>query len=205
MLYQCSYVKWMNVQLLVLACISFIVTAQNNIAMANIVIYARDVDTPHRIHSMTDIALNQYHRELTNAMDNHCEALRELPNVTALYNVWNDLKQNIQRIPELWAHNEDTLRLLLSPRVPITLGMLNSPAITYLEHSAEPTSYNSIHQVFVHLTRDWAHNTPIYSRILAHVRSYIACDTQAKVLVPGAGLGRLALEIATTGCRQDNT
>ena len=167
--------------------------------MAKIVIYARDIDTSSRMHGIADFAIGQYRMELTKIMETYHESLRELPNLDCLQSITFNLKQNIYRIPKLWQHNEDILRKLLCRRVPTTLAIADADAKTFIKHDIDPPSYNSVHQLLIHLTRDWARDTPLYSRILSYVQVHVAGNS--RVLVPGAGLGRLGLEIAAAGHR----
>jgi len=73
-----------------------------------------------------------------------------------------------------------------------------------------PSSYDGLEQVLLHLSRDWsaagsALRDEIYERgIIASVVEYVvggerASTAQLRVLVPGAGLGRLALELRRLG------
>jgi carnosine N-methyltransferase len=81
--------------------------------------------------------------------------------------------------------------------------------------SKATTSYDSVEHIIVHMARDWSKQGAeirerLYLRgavqsLLAHLSWDVDDDsgygdTRApKVLVPGAGVGRLALEIASRG------
>lgn len=186
--------------ILVFLLVTFFGVSQSNTDMAKIVIYGRDIDASNRIHGMFEFAIDRYHMELTNAMETYHESLREMPNVGCLHGVVANLRQSIYRIPELWQHNEEVLRKILSSRVSTTIAITSTDTKAFITHnSIDPPSYNSVHQLLIHLTRDWARHTPLYSRILSYLQVYVVGDS--RVLVPGAGLGRLGLEIAAAGHR----
>jgi N2227-like protein len=70
-----------------------------------------------------------------------------------------------------------------------------------LEKQQQP--YDSVRQVMAHLVRDWSHiegapiRASIYDWCIEQLRMYNYTANQGPVLVPGAGLGRLAWDIGT--------
>ncbi|RYH28390.1 hypothetical protein EON65_12380 [archaeon] len=68
------------------------------------------------------------------------------------------------------------------------------------------SSYNSLVQVLIHINRDWTMNGQevrsrlYYDGILNQLSHYLPpLSSGVKVLVPGAGLGRLAFDTAERG------
>ena len=70
---------------------------------------------------------------------------------------------------------------------------------------SSPSSYNSIAQLLTHIGRDWTEmgnnvRKNLYKdNIMQLLAKYVPKDMFASVLVPGAGLGRLAIELAVAG------
>lgn len=76
----------------------------------------------------------------------------------------------------------------------------NYPTTT--PHEQKP--YDATRQIIAHLVRDWSvHGAPIrkalYSWCVRQVKQYSNHHTHTSILVPGAGLGRLAWDIANAG------
>ena len=79
------------------------------------------------------------------------------------------------------------------------------------DQSAISSSYDSLPQVLIHLARDWGQygvdirNKLYIDGILYELMKELPIgdghNSDLKVLVPGAGLGRLAVEIAAKGYR----
>lgn len=74
------------------------------------------------------------------------------------------------------------------------------------------SSYDSMDQIIVHMNRDWGKGGEIVRetlykkgilRALQDFKSFLPVSNsqRQRVLVPGAGLGRLAVEIAIAGFR----
>ena len=87
--------------------------------------------------------------------------------------------------------------------------MLHKINLSKLEKLA---SYDSMEQLIVHLSRDWGKGGETVRKnlykngILQSLQDYkrllpISKSTTPRVLVPGAGLGRLAVEISLAGFR----
>lgn len=92
--------------------------------------------------------------------------------------------------------------------------VLPSPPETFStdgDKQPDVASYNSLVQVLVHLSRDWSADGSRVRRqlyqdgVLRYIRKYLPAvgpsGGQPQVLVPGAGLGRLAVDLAQQGYR----
>lgn len=79
------------------------------------------------------------------------------------------------------------------------------------EENREVASYNSIIQLIIHISRDWSaagvkvrqklYNEQIISKLLEHLPLRTINSSAPSVLIPGAGAGRLAWELANLGYR----
>ena len=132
----------------------------------------------------------------------------------------------VKGLPEKWEANEQILRDILSTmhleQLLVYSGaeiavdeeglssLPQSPKQTlYKADSSKPSSYESLEQVLFHIQRDWgdmpsARNVrdSLYrDGVLKLALRYLSHSggVCAKVLVPGAGLGRLAVELAAQG------
>lgn len=104
----------------------------------------------------------------------------------------------------------------------------NTTIITELKAAREVSSYDSLKHILVHLARDWGDHGAETRRLLysdgilplarKHIQSIVessgrteagasesvlVAESSPKVLVPGAGLGRLAVELSVAGFRYD--
>lgn len=138
-------------------------------------------------------------------------------------------KDLIDEIPVFWERNEETARFLISQfDFKITLPISDSssdrgwtvgPPRKEQEETipaASSSAYNSISQLMAHLARDWGpmgapvrkslYFEGIIPLLLRHV-SMLPKDADSSInkglslLLPGAGLGRLAVELAILGFR----
>lgn len=104
----------------------------------------------------------------------------------------------------------------------------NTTIVTELTAAREVSSYDSLKHILVHLARDWGDHGAETRRLLysdgilplarKHIQSIVESSDRteagasesvlvakgsSKVLVPGAGLGRLAVELSVAGFRYD--
>ena len=96
--------------------------------------------------------------------------------------------------------NTSTLELIATISQNETLSPTNSKP-----SSKQKSPYSSLSQLHIHLARDWSHlgltvRKLIYQEtIIGLIRSYCTNIEAKRVLVPGAGTGRLCLELAALG------
>jgi hypothetical protein len=123
-----------------------------------------------------------------------------------LQNILLTFHEDIARIPSLWEENETLLRQLLEHKVPFVYCISNN-AEDESPGDYRVSSYNSFHQLLIHLERDWGEGgknvrrTTYAEGILPLLRKHLPLEGRPHVLVPGAGLGRLAVELAAMGYR----
>jgi hypothetical protein len=128
-----------------------------------------------------------------------------LPTYRAVHDAW---RQQMAQLPMCWEHNEVVSRILTSKYDLNPIISISSAAFSGLIPPADssPSSYNSISQLFSHIARDWAPMGEIVRQklyrqgIVRVVRNALSSEPlHGPILVPGAGLGRLATELAVAG------
>lgn len=72
------------------------------------------------------------------------------------------------------------------------------------DEELESSSYDSAMQITTHIARDWttlgrAIRKSLYDWCISKLQSHVKSKSPSSVLVPGAGLGRLAFDIASNG------
>jgi hypothetical protein len=190
------------------------------------VFYGMHVDDTKAIKSSIDNSLEIYRSDLGKFMASMDSIFLEttkwdkiLDNISEIHSEWRELSL---LTPHLHEKNEYVAHKLLCSSMPrLTFGLLNQPSHSYLsaESSANVlSSYTSIEQLLVHLGRDWgdlgeeARRDTYTNGILAALSEnmhHLSTDTRLssdnddasvlQVLVPGAGMGRLAMELAAAG------
>lgn len=69
-----------------------------------------------------------------------------------------------------------------------------------MRRAPEPSSYDSVNQIVAHLVRDWTKEGVLVRKsIYEWVQSLVPKGKQRRILIPGAGMGRLAWDIASEG------
>lgn len=194
---------------------------------AEFMFYGMQREDAQVIRSAIDVSLEDYRRNLgmmMAAMDKIFVASDVLDSIVESFaEVHDEWKKDIKQIPLCHEQNERvTLSLLCTNAPRLTLGVLNQPSLAYFplpEVAVSPmSSYNSIQQLLIHLGRDWGdtgqearrdtYTTGILEALVSNIRHISISSSEHQgdngdgglsVLVPGAGMGRLAMEIAAAG------
>jgi len=181
-----------------------------------------------RIGSSIEYALSKYRQQLTTAMTGMDEKNLGLA-LSAVHSerlipIYEKFDRMVSQLPEKWEANEQFLRelfstihleqLLVYSNTEEVVDKNGSPPLppaykSDSSSSSKPSSYESLEQVLFHLQRDWgdmpsARNVrdSLYrDGVLKLATRFLSSSgpTRSKVLVPGAGLGRLAVELAAQG------
>ncbi len=204
--------------------------------MINVVFFGERLGEMAKIHSSVEFAFETYRRKLTSFMQSIDTVIRKINRIDELSSkfvaVHDNFRDLAMQIPQCWEQNELILRKLSSSSslqfvyaiLPIVNDtgcnyIFNERAIPALSHAwsdaassfaPKSSSYDSLEQVVIHLSRDWGHSgehlrkTLYREGIIATLQEVTgAADTAQpmQILVPGAGLGRLAVELAMLGHR----
>lgn len=141
--------------------------------------------------------------------------------------VYDQLRRSISQIPEKWEDNELLLRELTQSGNDMlqymgqdrtVLKELSNSDLGESKFSKQPkteasnlppSSYDSCEQILFHLHRDWGSTSGsklvrknFYGAVLAAVNRFVLDNqggSDAAILCPGSGLGRLAVEMAALG------
>lgn len=177
-----------------------------------IMFFGRHFDEVRDIKSSISYSMEKYRTDLTVFMNKASEIMHEMKTQEKILNISliNDqFRSFIQLIPEQWEMNQLFLEKLLDYNRLQIIYSIDSKAHSYTSHStiSNPPSYESIHQLLIHLARDWGihgafsrNNT--HESVIRLANQYFdlkSNNNSRKILVPGAGLGRLALELASRG------
>lgn len=199
--------------------LSIIALFPPHVLMADeVIFYATNHEDTTLIAKSIASSLDRYREELglvMTRMDNIFRATDEwdnnLDNIFAdTHSEWRNV---IQSIPNLHEKNEIVAHMLLCNKTPrLTLALLNQPSIAYFPYlpTQVSSSYTSTQQLLIHLLRDWGDHgekvreSTYYKGVLEALDGYLhfltcGADHPLHVLVPGAGMGRLAMEIAASG------
>jgi len=176
-----------------------------------VVCYGYNPSDAVKIRSSLDHSFEIYSSDLTTMMQSIADILIEMSRMNeqscVFVGIHEDFRKNTEVIPALWEQNEFLLRDLFSgPDSAFIYGILNEPSQP-VENNRTGTisSYDSLHQLLVHLTRDWGlsgesvRKSIYYKGVLPALQQHLPEQTSSRILVPGAGLGRLAAEIASLG------
>ena len=147
-----------------------------------------------------------------------------------LINVHDDFRVDASLIPVFWEVNELLLQYLVdSSKLNVTYAILDRSheqmqrrhIPRHISKASDPPSYDSMEQIIIHLSRDWSQSgsclrEELYRQgIIKMLTSALPTSAgyqgiaisntshqhQRLVLVPGSGLGRLAMEMAAVGYR----
>lgn len=184
--------------------------------------YGTQLEDARAIRSSIDSSLDAYRRTLGSTMATLDNIFSETDRVDAMLELFSDVhaewKTVSQQIPQYHEHNEIVVFDLLLRCVPkLTLGILAQPSFPYFHLNSEfgasnMSSYISIPQLLIHVGRDWgdggeeSRNSTYINGILPMLLRNLGTSSDSNgqqtvldVLVPGAGMGRLAMEIAASG------
>jgi carnosine N-methyltransferase len=168
------------------------------------------------IHSKIDFAIDKYSGLLTDIMIYVESVIEALENADErlggkFVDVHADFGRQLLRIPEQWEQNKMVLEMLLRSNTSFTYGICSVASILsdnnqHSDQSVTVTSYgDDLQQLLVHLSRDWGNvgehiRKKLYEEgVLKHLQMHSSYSTGKKLLVPGAGLGRLGYELASLG------
>lgn len=186
------------------------------------IFYGMQIEDSTVIRSSIDNSFETYRNSLGTMMTMMDKIFSETDKVEEVFENFFDIhaewKEVCQLLPYCHERNEFVAYDLLLKNVPnFVLGLLNQPSYSYFPLPSEITtpstsSYTSIHQLLIHLGRDWGGDSGedirkityidgILSALLTHSHHVTTAVDGADltVLVPGAGMGRLAMEIAAAG------
>jgi hypothetical protein len=162
------------------------------------------------LESAIEFSFEKYRLELSSLMQTLSSPLshnvQSSPFSNILQKIVSTFHTEIARIPSFWEDNESFLRRLLKRKVPFVY-CISDDGLDESTHSHQISSYDSFHQLLIHLERDWGEGGKEVRRktyaegILPLLHKYLPFEAGPKVLVPGAGLGRLAVELAALGYR----
>ena len=191
--------------------------------MMNMVIFGYQFGELSKIFSSVEFAFDVYRQSLAvfmETVDRAVQSMNTIDEVTAQYtSIHDDFRSLALRIPHLWEQNELVVRELCCPSsVNFVYAIHQNACISpqwefetlnkQCEMTNKCTSYDSIEQVVVHLARDWGSSgkelrQALYrDGIITSLQNTLSAGTDGQhlhVLVPGGGLGRLAVELAMKG------
>jgi hypothetical protein len=160
------------------------------------------------------LSFEQYRKDLRNQMEvvqSILTNMDQFDNTTRLLlDIHNDMRIFFRDIPPLWSINEILIQQLVDTHAPYIYPISNSICRSYVaSDSSKPkiSSYTSFHQLLIHLNRDWGNGGSevrllLYQEgIIGVLKNIINLKKSSSVLIPGAGLGRLAAMIASEGYR----
>lgn len=179
-----------------------------------VVFFAQYPEDMQKIRSSIEYSFDNYRTEFgttMRAMDTVRNGLsivdKDIPALKAVHDKW---RNDIARFPAHYEQNEEFARMLVNAHdLRLTLALTNESTNPGFTNLSNPSSYDSMSQLLTHVGRDWTEmgrevREVLYKgAILQSLQRYLPCDlsTAPAVLVPGAGLGRLAVELAVSGYR----
>jgi hypothetical protein len=162
------------------------------------------------LHSSIEFSFEKYRLELSGLMQTLSSPLSKRilssSHSHMIQNIVSNFHYDIKQFPSRWEENEFFLRRLLRQKVPFVYCISGNSEEEY-QPPHQISSYDSFHQLLIHLERDWGEGGKVVRRkiytegILPLLRRYLDPGPNVKILVPGAGLGRLAVELAASGYR----
>jgi SAM-dependent methyltransferase len=189
--------------------------------MAKIVIFGHE--DLSKIKSTLAYRMDEYRNELTKKASEisilidyfrRLEGAIESDDIVLLH---QEMRENFERVPLMWSANEEIVKNFLLDTVHLNmtssiLSEKSNPLDIKTEsghdrNSSTSSSYESVFQILLHVKRDYSPECDkvrdiIYGSMLKSL-SDLGEDTrlhsEKRVLVPGAGIGRLALELAHAG------
>lgn len=197
--------------------------------MVNILFFGEVLGEIVGISSSVEFAFDLYRNKLSSFMQSTSEINLNMDRIDSTTDVFmaihEDYRRLLSQIPHCWESNEMSLRKVISTKSTTRLiyaisniekddeVAFNKFEQRFMSVSQKQSSYDSIDQVIIHLDRDWGANghqlrSDLYREgIVRALWKHMSTDSSEvhrpppKVLVPGAGLGRLAVEIALQGFR----
>ena len=191
--------------------------------------YQQQTDVSNVSHSI-EFAFDAYRKNLENMMDVLTQFIKKTQVIDecndSLYeSVHKEIIELSNSLPYYWESNEAVLRKIIKPwDVPFVYGIM--PPFFNNDHpsaescttqnnsfdytSSTPSSYNTLTQIFVHLSRDWSslgvsvRKLLYFQTLLPLVEKYLPIlsnNNIPQILIPGSGLGRLGLELVALGYR----
>jgi SAM-dependent methyltransferase len=178
-----------------------------------------------------EFAFDQYRGNLLTMMKSFDEGIEKTDIIDKLTNgkfavTHTRIKAIASKYPSYWEHNEMIFRRILTPsdlKLVYTILPLPSETIHYSanfslfadfsdEIKRDVASYNSIIQLTVHINRDWSvigksvRQKLYFDKIIPIILRNLPIsketgDVPPLILLPGAGSGRLAIELASRGYR----
>jgi hypothetical protein len=201
----------------------------NGVSMAGgaeIVIFGQAAGEISRCYSSVDYAFQQYRNPLIGLMHQIEEITKKMVFINNCSPQFKELNfnfiNNAGKIPELWEYNEHLLHNIvnitaLNFEYAINNFESNTVFTTLIndEHElnkflkSESSSYDNIEQLLVHMNRDWGKQGEqlrdiLYKNGIVHMLMREAvpnANYRHEILVPGAALGRLPIELAVNGYR----
>jgi hypothetical protein len=198
--------------------------------MTKVVYFGERTGEVFKIRSSIEYAFDVYRKNLTSFMEeigSIVERTIAIDKVDCRFvSIHKNYRMQLANIPNLFEKNEVLLRELTRFSLSFTYAIM--PSCFHHKKSQENqilqngdlvkseklASYDSMEQLVVHLNRDWGKGgesmrNKLYKKgILQSLQDYkhllpISESMTPRVLVPGAGLGRLAVEISVAGFRYD--
>jgi hypothetical protein len=178
--------------------------------------FGRHSSDGKNIESSLDFAYEKFRKDMTMSLQRIWQFLNEIEKMNRvapeLSAVHEDFRQSVIQLPRLWECNDDIVNQLVMHRPRYLIQALqqeqSAPHFLHEEFNRSAASYDSFPQLLGHLARDWsdvgaATRDKIYKNgILKSLElNSVAHRNNLRVLVPGAGIGRLAVEIAAMGYR----
>jgi carnosine N-methyltransferase len=178
------------------------------------------------ISSAVAFAFDQYRHNLLNTMKSFDEMIDRMDEIDKQTNfqfcvTHSDIKFVAANYPLYWEANEIVFSSIIKPsELQLSYAILpplTSGSSSYWEYysklneassksSYDVSAYNSLTQLIIHLTRDWTYDGSSVRKALyfAHIipRTLNALPPSLgspRILIPGAGTGRLALELLSLG------
>ena len=168
----------------------------------------------NRVRSVVQYSLDSYRIELTNFMETVQKLIFSTERadivVPSLRDIHDGFRRKLLSVPKFWDINENALSSLLNTSkldfiLQLPLNESKWSLIDDVNTAQSPASYESLSQLLVHMTRDWTScgesaREALYINGIIYALTRTSADLPGtRVLVPGAGLGRLAAELAVKG------
>ena len=191
-------------------CFLLVLIMASSVHPEPVLFFGCHIDEGKLIRSSVEHAIETYQNDLVSIMTS-LEAIKVQLNdvdeaIPFLRDIHSDWKGKMEKIPYMYEANVDFVRAIVDTHTlrPV-LAISNGTTSSGFENLSIPSSYNSISQFLTHFGRDWtAMGSEVRSQLYRHgiidmLNSHIASRHGSRVLVPGAGMGRLAVELALNG------
>lgn len=185
-------------------------------AEKRIVFFGRHASDDKNIDSSLDFAYEKFRKDMTMSIQRIWQFLSEIEKINSIApemkSVHEDFHFNVKQFPRIWECNDNIINRLVMQRRRYLIKALeqheSSPHFLEEGYNWSTSSYDSFPQLIGHLARDWsdagtATREKIYINgvLLPLELNPVHTRNNQTVLVPGAGMGRLAVEIAAMGYR----